>query len=98
MWELYVYSFVAGVLGANGVPHFVKGIMGQKHQTPFGGGSSAVANVGWGWVNFVVAAGFLYEADVHRHLIRAAGMVAIGALLMALLLADNWSKHPEKNK
>jgi len=42
MWELYVYSFVAGVLGANGSPHFGKGIMGQKHQTPFGGGSSAV--------------------------------------------------------
>jgi hypothetical protein len=98
MWELYVYSFVAGVLGANGVPHFIKGITGHKHQTPFGKGSSAVVNVVWGWVNFVVAGGFLYEADVHKHLIRAFGLVAIGALLMAILNASNWSKHPEYNK
>ena len=98
MWELYVYSFVAGVLGANGLPHFVKGITGQKHQTPFGKGSSAVVNVLWGWANFVVAAGFLYHVDVHRHLIRAFGLVALGALLMALFNAVNWSKHPEYNK
>jgi hypothetical protein len=98
MWQLYVYSFVAGVLGANGLPHFIRGITGNKHQTPFGKGSSAVVNVLWGWANFVVAAGFLYHADVHRHLIRAFGMVAIGALLMALLNAANWSKHPEYNK
>ena len=98
MWGLYVYSFIAGVLGANGVPHFIKGVMGYKHQTPFGKGSSAVVNVVWGWANFVVAGGFLYEANVHRHLIRAFGLVAIGALLMALLSAANWSKHPEYNK
>jgi hypothetical protein len=98
MWELYVYSFIAGVFGANGLPHFVKGSLGQKHQTPFGKNSSAIINVLWGWANFVVAAGFLYHADVHRHLIRAFGMVAIGALLMTLLNASYWSKNSTSNK
>jgi hypothetical protein len=54
MWELYVYSFLAGLFGANGVPHFVKGITGQKHQTPFAKPSSAVVNVAWGWLNFAL--------------------------------------------
>jgi hypothetical protein len=98
MWQLYVYSFLAGAFGANGVPHFVRGITGNKHQSPFGKGSSAEVNVLWGWANFVVAGALLYHADVHRHLVRAFGLVAIGALIMALLCAANWSKHPENNK
>lgn len=98
MWQLYVYSFIAGLFGANGVPHFVQGITGKKHQTPFGKSSSAVVNVAWGWVNFVVAVLFLYFAHTHPHRLRAAGMMAVGALLISLMLAYNWSKHPEYNK
>ena len=62
MWQLYVFSFLAGLLAANGVPHFIKGGLGQKHQTPFGKPSSAVVNVYWGWFNFVVAAIILHMA------------------------------------
>jgi len=97
-WQLYVYSFLAGVIGANGVPHFIKGITGQKHQTPFGRPSSAMVNVAWGWVNFLVAALLIYWGDVHHHILRAFACVAVGALLIALLLAYTWSKHPEYNK
>ena len=96
MWQLYVYSFIAGLFGANGVPHFVKGITGQKHQTPFGKDSSAVVNVVFGWANFVVAALFIYFGHVHPHLLRAFAMVSLGALLMALILANTWSKHQDK--
>jgi len=98
MWQLYVYSILAGFFGANGVPHFIKGITGQKHQTPFGKPSSAVVNVVWGWANFVVAILLLWWADVHQHLLRSFGLVSIAALLTALMLAYNWSKHPEVNK
>lgn len=98
MWQVYVYSFLAGVLGANGIPHFVVGILGKKHHTPFGRPSSAIVNVVWGWVNFVVAGLLLYWANVHTHLLRAFALVAIGALLIALLLAYTWAKHPEYNK
>ena len=97
-WQLYLYSFLAGVLGANGIPSFVKGIMGQKHQTPFGRPSSAIVNVVWGWANFVVAFFLIFYADIHPHILRAFAMFAIGALAISLLLAYTWEKHPEYNK
>ncbi len=97
-WQVYVYSFLAGVLGGNGVPHFVLGISGKQHQTPFGRPSSAIVNVIWGWVNFVVAGLLLFYGHIHTHLLRAFGCAGIGALLIGLLLAYTWSKHPEYNK
>lgn len=96
-WQLYVYGFLAGVIGANGLPSFVKGICGKKHQTPFGHPSSAVVNVVWGWLNFAVSALLIYYGHIHQHLLRAFACVAIGALLMSVLLAYIWSKHPEHN-
>jgi len=98
MWQLYVYSFIAGLLGANGVPHFVKGIVGEKYQTPFGNPSTAVVNVVWGWANFVVGVLFLYFAHTHAHRLRALIMVALGSLLMSLLLANNRPQRPAHNK
>ncbi len=97
MWQLYVYSFLAGVIGANGVPHFVKGISGEKFQTPFGKSSSAVVNVVWGWLNFVVAGLLLYFGNVHQHLLRAFSLVVIGALVIALVLAYTWSSTGKKS-
>lgn len=94
-WTLYVYSFLAGVLGANGVPHFVKGVSGEKHMTPFGRPSSALVNVVWGWVNFVVAALLLYWGHVHQHLLRAFVCVAVGALLLGVLLAVAMSRNTQ---
>ena len=60
-WYYYLAYFFAGALLANGVPHFVQGICGNKFQTPFAspsgvGESSAIVNVLWGFSNFVVAA------------------------------------------
>jgi len=98
MWQLYVYSFIAGVLGANGLPHFIKGITGQKHQTPFGKPSSATENVVWGWLNLVVAGAFLYRANIHSHVVIALALLAIAVLVTAILNSNNWAKHPEYNK
>jgi hypothetical protein len=95
MWQLYVFSFLAGLLAANGVPHFIKGGLGQKHQTPFGKPSSAVVNVYWGWFNFVVAAIFLHFGHVRAHEYRAFVLLAVAALLMTLLNSTFWSKHPK---
>ena len=86
------------MFAANGVPHFIKGVMGQKHQTPFGNASSAVVNVGWGWINLVVAAILLHFGHVRAHEYRAFVLFAVGALLMSLFSANIWSKHPEYNK
>ncbi len=58
-WYDYLAHFVAGAFLANGVPHFVQGICGNKFQTPFArprgvGESSALVNVIWGWFNVLV--------------------------------------------
>ncbi len=96
MWQLYFFSFVAGLFGANGVPHFIKGSFGEKHDTPFGKSSSAITNVIWGWANFAAAFLVLFVADVHSHLLRAFMMVALGALVMSLFNANNWMKTNKK--
>jgi hypothetical protein len=59
-WYFYIAHFAAGLLAANGIPHFVNGISGRAFISPFGkppgrGESSAVSNVLWGGANFVVA-------------------------------------------
>jgi len=98
MWQLYVFSLFAGLLAANGAPHFIKGGLGQKHQTPFGKPSSAVVNVCWGWINLVAAAIFLHFGHVRAHEYRAFALFAIGLLLMSLFNAYFWSKLPEYTK
>ncbi|HUY53205.1 MAG TPA: hypothetical protein VMV24_01360 [Candidatus Dormibacteraeota bacterium] len=92
MWQLYVYSFVAGLFGVNGIPHFISGITGKKFKTPFGESSSAVTNVIWGWLNFVAAMLLLYWANVHQHLLRAFMMVGLGTLIMSIILANSRTK------
>jgi hypothetical protein len=63
-WYDYLAHFVAGAFLANGVPHFVQGICGNKFQTPFArprgvGESSALVNVIWGWFNVLVGGALL---------------------------------------
>ena len=58
-WYFYLLEFVSGLLLANGVPHFVQGISGEKFQSPFasppgGGESSPVTNTIWGFANLSV--------------------------------------------
>lgn len=52
--KLVVFAAI-GLFGSNAVPHFVKGITGERHLTPMGPESSAVANAIWGSVNAFVA-------------------------------------------
>ena len=87
-WYAYIGYFFAGAFLANGVPHFVQGITGQEFQTPFGTPSSAIINVIWGFVNLAIGysivtalggLGFTFR--------RQAGMIALGFIAMALMLA-----------
>jgi hypothetical protein len=96
MWQVYVYGFLAGLIGANGVPHFIKGIIGEKYSTPFGDSSSSTINVAWGWLNFVVAGIFLYYSHYHAHLLRTFAMVAIGALVAGVVLSTFWANEPKR--
>lgn len=91
---LYDLSYlVGGAVLANGVPHFVAGVMGRPFQSPFAkppgeGLSSSIVNVAWGFVNFVIA--YLLIAHIGTFDIRAldqAGAAGLGALLSGLLAA-----------
>ena len=51
-----VLAFLAGAFITNSVPHIVSGLIGNKHMTPFAKDSSAIVNIGWGYINLVLGA------------------------------------------
>ena len=58
-WYHYLACFFAGMFLANFVPHFVKGVCGDRFPTPFArppgrGLSSPLVNVLWSLLNLVV--------------------------------------------
>lgn len=97
-WYEYLAHFFAGAFLANGVPHFVQGICGNKFQTPFAsppgvGESSAIVNVLWGSFNFIVGIGLLrYFFPPLPPPVSGSVATALGALVMALGLASHFAK------
>jgi hypothetical protein len=68
-WYYYFSGFLSGAVLTNFVPHFVKGISGDKFPTPFSkphgkGLSSPVVNVVWSLVNLLVGYLLFRLADV----------------------------------
>lgn len=87
----YLLFFLAGLFGANGIPHFIKGVTGQQHMTPFGKPSSAVTNVIWGTTNFLLATMFFYGGlgqDYNHMWAVIAGF--LGLLFTSVSLAMLW--------
>ncbi len=88
----YILFFLFGLFAANGVPHFVKGVTGERHVTPFGKPSSAQVNVIWGVVNFYIAFWLAYWAfDFEFMVMPATIMVASGILVISTVCARLWS-------
>lgn len=92
-WLVYTSYFFGGVFLANGVPHFVSGMMGRPFQSPFAkpsgkGLSSSTVNVLWGLVNFVLA--YLLIARVgyfDLHAMDHIVPVGVGVLLISVISA-----------
>jgi len=80
------------------VPHFIKGVTGEKFPTPFGRQSSAVINAAWGWLSFAVAILLLHFSHPWKHLYRASTLFAVAALLMAIFLANMWAAQAGRSK
>jgi len=97
-WYFCLVQFVSGLLLANGVPHFVQGISGQRFQSPFAsprgvGESSPLVNVVWGFAN--IAAGCaLLRAFEPQEPDAVAGWIAVGAgvLLIGVLLSLHFGR------
>ncbi len=94
-WYFYLAQFVSGLFLANGVPHFVQGISGEKFQSPFAsprgvGESSPLVNVLWGFAN--IAVGFaLLRAFAPHEPDAVPGWIAVGAGV--LLAGVAMSRH-----
>jgi hypothetical protein len=91
-WYYYLADFFAGAFVANGVPHFVQGVCGNKFQSPFAsppgfGDSSAVVNVVWGWINLAVGGILLMPAHIDECI-----AAALGALVIGLWLANHFGQ------
>jgi hypothetical protein len=97
-WYDYLAHFFAGAFLANGVPHFVQGICGNKFQTPFArprgvGESSALVNVIWGWFNFLIGGALLRIFFPPLPPPPAMSLTTIaGVLIMAIYLSRHFGR------
>jgi hypothetical protein len=93
MWYFYLAYFIAGFFLVNGIPHFVNGISGRKFQSPFAkppgvGESSAVLNVIWGLVNFIVGYALVWAVgDFKCGFTMDMLMLGLGVVVGAIALA-----------
>ncbi|WP_051367328.1 hypothetical protein [Hamadaea tsunoensis] len=85
MGQTITLAFLAGVFGANGVPHFVRGITRETYPSAFGYGP--VVNLVAGWLMFVLAAVAGYFAHPATHPLPAVAAIAAGVLAMGLFHA-----------
>jgi hypothetical protein len=97
-WYVYLAYFFAGAFLGNGVPHFVQGACGNKFQSPFAsppgrGESSALVNVVWGVVNFVIGAGLIrYFFPPLPPPVGLCVAVALGVLVIGVFLASHFGR------
>jgi len=100
-WYLCVSGFFAGAFFANFVPHFVKGVCGDKFPTPFSkppgkGLSSPVVNVLWALLNLVVGYILYRVGKVSSQNCLSLIIFFAGFALLSLMGAKNFvNKHKE---
>jgi hypothetical protein len=97
-WYIYLAQFVSGLLLANGVPHFVQGISGNRFPSPFAsppgvGESSPVVNVLWGFGTRAMGFAILWLfAPKGSEVILEWAAVGLGVLVAAVLLAKHFGR------
>ena len=82
MWQTILFSFLAGLLGGNAVPHFVKGITKENYPNVLG--NSPVPNFVSGWAALVITALLINWAQVEQYPLAAFIFVSLGVLLIGL--------------
>lgn len=92
MISVIILSFISAGLATIGAPHFIGGVGGQKHTTPFGRDGSAIENVVWGWLSLAVAVILWHFAPMATHPRAAFVGAAVGALVVGLGMAASRAK------
>ena len=85
MWQTVVLSFLAGVMGGNAIPHFVKGITKETYPNLLGNGP--VPNLVAGWSALIITVILVRAAKVESYPIWALISGALGVLLIGLFHA-----------
>jgi hypothetical protein len=80
-----ILSFLAGVFGANAIPHFVKGITKESYPCVFG--NSSIPNLVARWAGFNVSVLLVYFADVKQYSVPSLVSGSLGVLLIGLFHA-----------
>lgn len=91
-WYAYLACFFAGAFFANTVPHFVKGISGDRFPTPFArppgrGLSSPTVNVVWALFNMVLGYTLFRTGGVERGGHAALALFFAGVAAMSIMLS-----------
>ncbi len=85
MWQTIFFSFLAGLLGGNSIPHFVKGITKENYPNVLG--NSPVPNFVSGWAALVITVMLVHWAQVEQYPLAAFIFVVLGVLLIGLFHA-----------
>jgi small-conductance mechanosensitive channel len=101
IWYNYVALFFAGAFLANSVPHFVKGISGDKFPTPFAkppgkGLSSPLTNVLWSLLNIVVGVVLLFAGLVGPTSIADLIAIFAGVALFGVMLSIRFEQKDKE--
>jgi hypothetical protein len=96
-WYHYVACFFAGLFLANAVPHYVKGISGDRFPTPFAkppgrGLSSPLVNVLWGLLNVAIGSVLCRVGHVMTGGDLAVVILFVGAAAISVPCAMNFSR------
>ena len=99
-WYQYLAAFFSGAFLSNAVPHFIKGVSGDKFPTPFAkppgkGLSSATTNVVWALFNLLIAYLVARASKIAVDNISALAVFFTGFALMSVLMASHF-QHKDK--
>jgi len=100
-WYNYLAVFFSGAFLSNAIPHFIKGVSGDKFPSPFSkppgkGLSSPTLNVAWAGFNIIIGYLLFRAGKTDLYDCTDAIIFFVGFMAMSLMLANNFkSKHRE---
>ncbi|MHC9537818.1 hypothetical protein ACVQ8P_08495 [Dellaglioa sp. BT-FLS60] len=87
----YLYSLIIGIVFANGIPHFIKGITAQQWDVPWKKPASAPTNIVWAIINWLIAV-VIFSLTMPTLTATHFALFFIGMGITGYLLANHWSK------
>jgi hypothetical protein len=96
-WHQYLAAFFAGMFLANFVPHFVKGVCGDRFPTPFAkppgkGLSSPLVNTLWALLNLLVGYILFKFGQVSSGYYSIVAIFFVGVAAISTMMSVNFAR------